>query len=109
MPLLAYAGAFDGFWLLTWGSLSTLTTFTTMYLYTRPVDPLHIPFVPGFFQVVGIRNLLFIIATLVYLFNWFDSRRRRPVRSTITGRETRPLYQNIEHLKEVLPPVHRPL
>ena len=78
IPLLAYVGAFDAFWLCTWGSISLLTTFI-LYLYLRPVDLLLIPLIPGFMQAVGVRNALFVLVTLAYLFNWFEARRRKPV------------------------------
>lgn len=92
-PLLAYAGACDAFWLLFWGSVSALTTFTFIALYGQPVDPLQIPTVPGFFQTLAVRNLLFILLTVAYLFNWFDARRRRQLPPLVTGKETRHLQR----------------
>jgi len=80
IPLLAYVGAFDAFWLFAWGSISLLTTFI-LYLYTRPVDLLLIPLVPGFIQAVSVRNAFFVLVTLAYLFNWFEARRRKPLPS----------------------------
>jgi hypothetical protein len=91
MPLLAYAGAFDTFWLLIWVSLSALTTLILTYLYTRPVDSLLIPYTPGFFETVTLRNVLFVLITLAYLFNWFQARQRRPLPPLRSGKETRPL------------------
>ncbi len=91
MPLLAYAGAFDTFWLLVWVSLSALTTLILTYLYTRPVDPLLIPYTPGFFETVTLRNALFVLITLAYLFNWFQARQRRPLPPLLSEKETRPL------------------
>ena len=92
MPLLAYAGAFDRFWLLCWGAVSLLTTFIFAYLYTRVTDPLLIPYVPGFVPTVSIRNALFVLLTLAYLFNWFQVRQRKLLPPRFTGRETRRLY-----------------
>lgn len=91
IPLLAYAGAFDFFWICIWGAAAALTTVIFAYFYTRPVATVAIPMTPGFFQVVGIRDLLFLILTLAYLFNWFEARHRRPLPPQETGRETRPL------------------
>ncbi len=92
MPLLAYSSALDGLWWVCWGAISLLTTLIYAYLYTRTFDPLMIPFVPGFIQTVSIRNALFALATLIYLFNWFKARRRKPLPALPTGRETRPLF-----------------
>ncbi len=92
IPLLAYAGAFNRFWLLCWGAISLLTTFIFTYLYTRVTDPLLIPYVPGFVMTVSIRNALFVLLTLAYLFNWFGARQRKSLPQRLTGRETRRLY-----------------
>jgi hypothetical protein len=92
MPLLAYVGAFDRFWLLCWGAISLLTTFIFAYLYSRVADPLLIPYIPGFVQTVSIRNGLFVLLTLAYLFNWFQARQRKLLPPRFTGRETRQLY-----------------
>jgi hypothetical protein len=91
IPLLVYAGAFDTFWLLTWGTISLLTTLIYGYFYTRPIDPLLIPYTYGFVGVVTLRNVLFIFITLAYLFNWFKVRQRKPLPPPSTGKETRPL------------------
>lgn len=92
MPLLAYSGAFDSFWLLCWGAISILTTYIYTYLYTRTSDPLLIPFVPGFTQTVSIRNMFFVLVTLAYLFNWLQVRRRKPRAALSQRRETQPLF-----------------
>jgi hypothetical protein len=91
MPLLAYAGAFDMFWLLAWGAISLLTTLIYGYFYTRPIDPLLIPLSRGFAEAVTLRNGLFIFVTLAYLGNWFKIRQRKPLPPLSTGKETRPL------------------
>ncbi|HET9922151.1 MAG TPA: hypothetical protein VFQ30_20135, partial [Ktedonobacteraceae bacterium] len=77
IPLLAYSNALESFWLLCWGTLSFLTTYIYAYLYTRTSNPLLIPYIPGFVQAVAVRDALFLLATLAYLFNWFHVRRRR--------------------------------
>ena len=91
IPLLAYVGAFDIFWFFFWGPAAVLTTIIFAYFYTRPIEPLNIPLTPGFFQVVAIRNVFFIIVTLAYLFNWFGARERR-LPTLLTSRKTKPLY-----------------
>jgi hypothetical protein len=81
MPLLAYAGAFDAIWLVLWGVVSLLTTFIYTFLYSRlvTVDANLLSSVPGFFEVVALRNALFALITLAYLLNWFHLRQRRPL------------------------------
>ena len=92
MPLLAYAGASDLFWLLCWGIVSALTTFIYMVLYPLSLNnPLQIPFVPGYLQIVTLRNALVIFITLAYLFNWFQARQRKAWSAHLTGKETRQL------------------
>src|SRR5713226_3640007 len=71
IPLLAYSGAYDRFWLVAWGSISLLTTIIYPYFYTRIIDSDKIPYIPGFIQIVSARNVLFVLLTLAYLFNWF--------------------------------------
>jgi len=96
IPLLAYSGAFNRIWLVAWGSLSLLTTIIYPYLYTRVIDAEKIPFVPGFIPIVAVRNMLFILVTLAYLFNWFQMRRRRPLHSKemISAQQEEPLLDN---------------
>jgi hypothetical protein len=91
MPLLAYSGAFNRFWILTWGSISLMTTSIYPYLYTRTNNALLAPYVPGFIEFVALRDALFVFVTLAYLFNWLQVRKRLPLPSMPTGRETRPL------------------
>jgi uncharacterized membrane protein len=87
-PLLAYAGAFDAFWLLLWGAVSLLTNIIFILFYSRItstntatlqalIQSLH-----GFFEVIGTRNALFVFITLAYLFNWFQARQRKPLPSS---------------------------
>ena len=92
IPLLAYNGAYDIFWLLVWGITSLLTTIIYPYLYTRTHNILLVQNVPGFVQIVGVRDALFVFITLAYLFNWFNVRRRKSLPPELTGKETRPLY-----------------
>ncbi|MBV9229167.1 MAG: DUF2029 domain-containing protein [Chloroflexi bacterium] len=88
MPLLVYAGAFDVFWLLFWGAISLLTTFIYIFMYSHVLRPELIQSVPGFFETASVRNMFFVFVTLAYLFNWFQSRRRRRLPSLPMLRET---------------------
>jgi len=92
MPLLAYATALDTFWLISWGIISLLTTIIYPYLYTRTPNVMLVQYVPGFIQAVAVRDALFVLITLAFLFNWFQIRRRKPLPPQLTGKETRPLY-----------------
>lgn len=101
MPLLAYAGAFDAFWNICWGIVSLLTTYTLIFLYTKPVTDIRdIPLLPGFFETIGIRNAFFVLITLAYLFNWFHARQRRPLPFVPGGKVTRPLKDLLTFQKE---------
>jgi len=77
IPLLTYSGAFDIFWLVTWGTISFLTTLIYPYFYTRTLNAVYAPYVPGFIQSVTARNALFVLLTLAYVFNWFNVQRRQ--------------------------------
>lgn len=91
IPLLAYAGAFDTFWLLCWGSVSFLTTFIYSYLYAHLSNPQLVNTIPGFFETIAARNAFFVLITLAYLFNWYQARQRKLLPPSPTGKETRPL------------------
>jgi hypothetical protein len=77
IPLLAYSGAFDAFWLVIWGAISILTTLIYPYLYTLTTNGVDAPYFPGFIQSVTARNMLLVLLTLAYLLNWFQARRRK--------------------------------
>jgi glycosyl transferase family 87 len=88
IPLLAYSGAFNRLWLLAWGTISLLTVFIYHYLYALNIDALKVPYVPGFIQVVTVRNAVVLLLALAYLFNWFHMRQRKAlplVRLSNTG------------------------
>lgn len=89
IPLLAYSGAFDVPWLVVWGSISLLTTIIYPYFYTRIIDSARIPYLPGFIQIVSVRNMLFVLLTLAYLMNWFNFRERHalPTHEKILDRQ----------------------
>ncbi len=92
MPLLAYAGAFDAFWIFCWGTASLLTTYIYIYLYTRPVTDIRdVPLLSGFMETVSVRNTFFVLMTLAFLFNWFQARHRRSLSIAPEGKVTQPL------------------
>jgi hypothetical protein len=80
IPLLAYAGAFDLFWLSLWGTISLLTTVLYIFFNSQlaaPTTP-NLIFIPnGFLEIVAVRNILLVLLTLSYLFNWFHARQRK--------------------------------
>src|SRR5947209_2271586 len=88
MPLLAYTSALDVFWLLSWGSISLLTSIIYPYLIKRTNKLLLMLYVPGFIQAVAVRDALFVLVTLAYLFNWFQIHRRKPLPPQLTGKRS---------------------
>ena len=70
IPLLAYSGAFNRFWLIAWGLISILTTIVYPFFYSLTPDALKAPYIPGFIEAVALRNTLLIALTVVYLFGW---------------------------------------
>jgi hypothetical protein len=88
IPLLAYSGAFNRFWLIVWVPISLLTTdiFPYIYIFASPLR-VPVPYKPGFIESVTVRNALLALLTLAYLFNWWQARstrnrRRMGVRSS---------------------------
>jgi hypothetical protein len=77
IPLVAYVGA-ARFWLYGWSLLLLMTTGIYVFYYSQMPDATTAASVvqrlPGFFAVVGLRNLLFLLLALAYLCNWFRSR-----------------------------------
>src|SRR5436309_2538571 len=90
IPLLAYSGAYNRFWLIIWVPISLLTTYIFPYIYTSPLR-VQVPYKPGFIESVTARNALLAFLTLAYLFNWWQirstrNRRRNGVHfSTLSG------------------------
>ena len=76
IPLLAYSGAYNLFWLIVWVPISLLTTYIYPYIYT---SALRVPvlYKPGFIESVTARNALLAFLTLAYLFNWWQVRSTR--------------------------------
>jgi hypothetical protein len=82
IPLLAYVGAFDLFWLFSWGTISALTTIVYIFFNSRLTHPINsdLIFIPrGFLEIVAVRNIFLVFLTLSYLFNWFHARQRKPL------------------------------
>ncbi len=75
IPLLAYTGAFDAFWLFIWGTISVLTTIIYLFFYSQVTDSQRIVLPAGFSETVAVRNIFFVLLTLSYLFNWFQARQ----------------------------------
>ncbi|GCF11869.1 membrane protein [Dictyobacter arantiisoli] len=75
IPLLAYSGAFNRFWLIIWGTISLLTTLIYAIFYSQIIDSQHIKIPAGFFAVSSLRNFLLAYLLLAYLFNWHQARR----------------------------------
>lgn len=77
VPLLAYRGYFNRLWLPLWCAISVLTTAIYPYIYMLTRDARKAPLIPGFIECVTLRNLLLILLTLAFLFNWWQMRRVR--------------------------------
>jgi len=92
IPLLAYAGACDLFWLFLWGSISILTTILYIFFNSQlaaPTSP-ELIFIPnGFLEIVAVRNIFLVLLTLSYLFNWFHTRQRKLLPEMHIGRQAR--------------------
>ncbi len=90
IPLLAYSGAYNRFWLIVWVPISLLTTSIFPYIYTNPIS-VPVLYKPGFIESVTTRNTLLAFLTLAYLFNWWQVRSTREPRrnevpsSTLSG------------------------
>lgn len=81
IPLVAYVGA-SRIWLCFWTAACILTSGIYIFYYSHLTDPAAaaqiVPTLPGFFEVVGLHNALFLFITLAYLLNWFHARQARP-------------------------------
>jgi hypothetical protein len=78
IPLVAYVGA-ARWWLAAWVVVSLCTTAIYLFYYPHLTDPAAAPQIiqtlPGFFEIIIVRNMLFLFITLAYLFNWFQARQ----------------------------------
>ncbi len=81
IPLLAYIfarGQTNRLWMLAWAAISLLTTFIYIFYYSRLPDPQTavriIQTLPGFFELVALRNLLLAVTVLAYICGWWGVR-----------------------------------
>ncbi|MEO6893011.1 MAG: hypothetical protein ABI456_24610, partial [Ktedonobacteraceae bacterium] len=56
--------------------ISLLTTIIYPYLYMLTPNALLVAQIPGFIEIIAIRNALLVVLTLGYLCNWFWMRQR---------------------------------
>lgn len=80
-PLVAYVGKSNWKWLLSWGVVALLTTCIYPYIYVATPDLLQVPYVPAFYPVAFVRNILLLGVILVLLYQ----ATRRPQRSVGTS------------------------
>jgi len=61
-----------------WLVISVLTLVIYVGYYTQLIDPLTDQIIllrlPGFFQLVALRNLLMLIALFAFVFGWWGAR-----------------------------------
>jgi hypothetical protein len=103
IPLVAYVGA-SRIWLRCWGVLLLLTTGIYIFYYSQipnaATAAIKIQTLPGFFEVVGLRNLFFLLLALAYLFNWFQSREiSRPAILPSPSQIVQPKQDHMIHMK----------
>ena len=76
IPLLAYSAAGNRRLLLYWGGISVLTTLIFPIYYLVIPIIIDSALVPGFLPVIFLRDGLFVLLTLAYLFNFLNLRER---------------------------------
>jgi len=77
IPLIAYCGSKKKIWWCLWGIVSLLTTDISTGFFTMVgiIKIQDIPLIPGFMPMVVVRDIFFILITLMYLFNLFNIRQ----------------------------------
>ncbi len=82
IPLLAYlyaCGKTSRAWMYCWAAISLLTTCIYTFYYSHLTDPRLdaqiVQTLPGFFELVLLRNLLLLGATIAFLGGWWGVRR----------------------------------
>jgi glycosyl transferase family 87 len=82
-PLLVYIyarGNTNRLWLYCWAAISLLTTAIYILYYSHLPDPATaaqiIVTLPGFFELVALRNSLLLVTTLAFLCGWWGVRRQ---------------------------------
>lgn len=89
-PMLAYIyarGKVSRAWMYCWAAISLLTTFIYVFYYSHLPDPSKtnptsaaaqiVVALPGFFEVVALRNMLLLGTTLMFLFGWWRTKSSR--------------------------------
>lgn len=81
IPLLAYIaarGQTNRLWMVFWAVISLLTTIIYICYYSRLPDPQTagqiVQTLPGFFELVALRNLLLVITSLAFICGWWGTR-----------------------------------
>ena len=82
IPLLAYlfaSGRTNRAWMYCWAALLLLTTCIYIFYYSHLVDPRLdaqiVQTLPGFFELVLLRNLMLLCTTIVFLGGWRGVRQ----------------------------------
>ena len=82
IPLLASIaarGQTNRLWMGAWVIIALLTTFIYVFYYSRMPDPLAaaqvVQTLPGFFELVALRNLLLALAVLAFVCGWWGVRK----------------------------------
>ncbi|HEY7419176.1 MAG TPA: glycosyltransferase family 87 protein [Ktedonobacteraceae bacterium] len=68
-PLVAYVGAKSFKGIVSWSIIGLLTTIIFPYFYIAQPSILQVPYQPGFFPLVTVRNILlvgFVLAVFIY-------------------------------------------
>jgi hypothetical protein len=79
IPLLAYSATGNRRLWLYWGGISILTTLIYP-IYYAVIAILNVPsLVPGFLPVILLRDGLFVLLTVAYLFNFLNLRERSAI------------------------------
>ncbi len=81
IPLLAYlfaSGRTNRAWMYWWAAILLLTTCIYIFYYSHLIDPRLdaqiVQTLPGFFELVLLRNLMLLGATIVFLGGWWGVR-----------------------------------
>jgi len=82
IPLLACIAArrqTSRLWLLAWAAISLLTTFIYLVYYSQMPNPQValriVQDLPGFFELVALRNLLLLATVLASICGWWGAHR----------------------------------
>jgi hypothetical protein len=78
LAVLAARGQTNRLWMLSWTVISLLTTFIYIFYYSRLPDPETaaklIRTLPGFFELVALRNALLLVTTLAFICGWWKTQ-----------------------------------